>query len=347
MSEELDEYTINYEHFMNKSTFLYGSSDTGKTTIIFDILHHLSRFIDQIIVVSPSDSQTGDYSKVIPSPLVHYSLTKELIEDILERQEMLTQVQVEANNLSILESLFNKLQLEYENKLIDSIRQKTKESIKDVETNYTDQNERLTQIKIIEAKCDEFCKHVYKKYVNLHMNKFSILDLSEKEKFSLKFHNLNPRLILVLEDCGAQIKTLRTKTKALDEILFRGRHANITLLLPCQDDKNVDSELRKNAFINIFTTDICANSYFERQCNNFNKDTRCKVKRYASTVFKVPFQKLIYIRKLATFYRYTAVMHSKLNICSPIIREFCDKIEKKGVKVNKGNKFYSYFNSNQ
>lgn len=345
--EEIEAYVPNYIHFLNRSTFLYGASGTGKTTIIFDILYHLNAHVDQIIVISPSDPQTGDYSEsgIVPKPLIHYQLTKELIENILERQEMLSEVYKNANKLEILQKLFNRLQLREESSMLEQARKATREAIEETKAKYLEAATRKKETKAIEDKFEEFERLVYKKYINKHRPKYAIMNLSDEEKNTLEYINLNPRLILILEDCGAQIKELRKKTTALDEILFRGRHANITLLLPCQDDKNVDSELRKNAFVNIFTSPACANAYFQRSSNGFDKETQDKVKRYTGGVYKVEHQKLVHLRTQNSFHRYTATIHDHFIFGSGVIKQYCDAIQKNGISINKSNKFYGYFNS--
>ena len=105
----LPELELNYTHFLDRSTLLYGESGTGKSFIMVDILYQLKPYVDQIIVISPTDRQNHTYDKgIVPLPCIHYTISPTLLTDIWERQSALAAVYTKANNPEVLRALFDK-----------------------------------------------------------------------------------------------------------------------------------------------------------------------------------------------------------------------------------------------
>ena len=82
-------------------------------------------------------------------------------------------------------------------------------------------------------------------------------------------------------------------------------------MIAFQDDILLDSQLRKNAFINIFTTEIVMNAYFNRSSNSFTTGDKKSAERAGKTVFTnnkdCKYRKVIYMKDAdPKFYHYTA-----------------------------------------
>jgi hypothetical protein len=346
--EELDDFVINVKLFLDRSLAFYGASDTGKTTAIKDVLYHLRNMISQIFVFAPSDPSNGDYtdSGVIPKPLVHYSLDVDMLTKIWKRQEAFAAVYKRANKLETLEALFLKLKLNTVNVLLNAAKNCKNQKIDDIKDQFLDKNKQMKKIKEVEKTFEDFQTVLYKKYINDHKHNINRQYLNEEEAFALKYITFNPRTVIIFDDCAAQFKELkRQKNKVLDEILYRGRHVYITTFISCQDDKNLDSDLRKNTFINVFTTQQCANAYFTRAANTFDKDTIRKADKASKLAFSQDHQKMVYVRKENKFYKYTASLREAFEFGSPIIRYYCDKIQNDGINLGDDNKFLNYFKS--
>jgi hypothetical protein len=86
---------------------------------------------------------------------------------------------------------------------------------------------------------------------------------------------------------------------------------SLTVIITSQDDKEVDSELRKNSMVTFFTTPQAATANFERSSNSYSKYEKEMAREAIKTVFKqtpgepVHYQKLCYIRGEQDPFRYT------------------------------------------
>lgn len=60
-------------------------------------------------------------------------------------------------------------------------------------------------------------------------------------------------MMLIFDDCAAKIKSFVKTSDTLKEIFYNGRHWYFSLVLTAQDDKEIETELRKNTAVSIFT----------------------------------------------------------------------------------------------
>ena len=125
-------------------------------------------------------------------------------------------------------------------------------------------------------------------------------------------------------------------TTAIKEIFYEGRQYFITTIITTQDDKEIDSELRKNSMINIFTTAQTATAAFERSSNSYPKHVKDRSKYCIEAIFKQEpgkpqhYQKLVYIQNLTDPFRYTiADLYDEFRMCSDSIWEFENRLSSK------------------
>src|SRR6185369_15418517 len=105
----------------------------------------------------------------------------------------------------------------------------------------------------------------------------------------------------------------------MGKLFFQNRWAFITVVIACHGDKNLDADLRNNAFMSMWTAPNSANVYFAHEANGFTSETAKKVSHWAPNIFK------------------------GFKFGSPAIRSYCKKIKSDGLSMDANNEFYQYF----
>ncbi len=345
MSDTLEELHISYERFIDKVTVLYGESGTGKSSIIVDILHSLKDHIEQIIVISPTDPQNGTYGKgLVPTPFIHYVINETLLADIWDRQEALVSIWAKANSPKIIMQLFNRIpNIGHVKAALAEIMRKFTEYKTSMQESDDPAHIVNHKIALEEEKCHTLLRAICKKAICVHSAKLLKLRLSEQEEFCLKYINLNPKLVLIFDDCTEQLKKFKANP-TLQKIFYQGRHVQITCIIACHTDKALDPELKKNARVSIFTEPGSARAYFDRPSHNFDKSQKIMAHRLIGSTFTnvKPYQKIVWVRDERSLYSLTADKRPGFKFGSPIIREYAKKIEA-GKKSSLGNKFAGTF----
>lgn len=342
----LQELDINYKYFLDRSTLLFGESGTGKSFVMVDILYQLQPYVDQIIVISPTDRQNHTYDKgIVPLPCIHYTITSKLLDDIWQRQNALSEVYTKANKPDVLRNLFDKIPNNSRTiSIISSIHSKLRNYKDEVENDCADPSSARAKMTEMETECKKLITMIWRAEINKNRGYLQKLSLSKDEQFSLKYLNLNPRLVLILDDCTDLLKKFKTHP-VMQKLFYQGRWAYITALIACHTDKALDPELKKNAFISIFTEETCAHAYFERKSNDLDKDAKTR----ASQACKVAFtplarhQKLAWVREEKKFYKFTASSHTNFKFGSQYIWEYCDRIKAEEGALSADNKFIGEF----
>lgn len=349
----LAELDMNFKLFLDRSTVLYGESGSGKSFAIADILYTIKPHIDQIIVVCPTDPINRAYSGnseqgngLVPLACIHHQITEELLENIWKRQEAFAAVYARANNIIILESLYAKVAryAPKEDAQIAIIR-KTKASREAEIKQKLPPDAATAKIKALNEDFTKLIIKCYKQVINLNMTKLRDMTLSEDEKFSLKFLNFNPRLVLIFDDCTDQLKQFKAHP-VIQKLFYQGRWAFITTIIACHTDKSLDPELKKNSFVNIFTESGCCHAYIERPSNDLTreqiKSAQEAVKQTFVPIPELKNQKLVWIREQKKFFKYTADSHPNFTFGAPILRSFCNRVTNTGTSAT-DNKFMAGF----
>jgi len=336
----LTDLDCNHSKFVDQSTVIYGPSGTGKSFIIIDILHTIRDYVDSCIIISPMDRQNHTYDDIIPTPLIHYNLSDELLRNIWERQSALANVYTRATDIKIINSLFNRISkrnMELANEQIKKIN--------DAYDNFalTTIDEKL-KIKV-KKECESFILKIKHHFIEISKKELQQIQLSEEEKYSLLYHNINPRLVLIFDDCTPDLNKHKNN-ETLQKIFYQGRWAFITTIFALHTDKALSPEVKKNTFVTIFTSEQTANSYFDRKSNDIDREAKLKAVEACKAAFvnTNAFQKLAYDRKENAFYKYTAKKHENFKFGAPIIWTFCNKIKDSGGSLL-GNKYIDLFNT--
>jgi hypothetical protein len=311
-----------------------------------DILHILKPYVEQIIVISPTDRQNHTYDKgIVPLPCIHYNITPKLLDDIWERQNALSTVYTKANKPEILKQLFDKIQgNSYARSVIDNIHRKRRDYEEEINNENHDESTTKAKIAEMDRECKKLIVLIYKHYINENRAKLQNTTLTKDEQFTLKFLNLNPRLVIIFDDCTDLLKKYKSHP-VMQKLFYQGRWAFITALIACHTDKALDPELKKNAFVNIFTGEKSAHSYFGRASNDLDKEEKARANAACKAAFSplAKHQKLVWVREENKFYKFTATSHDNFKFGSPVIWEYCRQIQAEAGSINTDNKFIGDF----
>ena len=131
----------------------------------------------------------------------------------------------------------------------------------------------------------------------------------------------------------------------MQKLFYQGRWAFITALIACHTDKALDAELKKNAFVSIYTEETCAHAYFERKSSDLDRDAKARAAAACKAAFSpiLPYQKLAWIRDEKKFYKLTATPRENFRFGSPIIWEYCKQIQAEAGTISANNKFLQDF----
>lgn len=333
-----------------RTTVMYGESNSGKSTIIYHMLKLLRPFVPTFIVVSPTAASNGDYDERIPSVLIFKEPTKEIFKSIYQRQEAAAAFYRKANKVDILESLYVKIRDKKMDNIIVAIKRKRIFAKQRVSEQYAhDLSKKDAEITSIDETHDETLRNVYRMTIRKHKEFLKQkYKLSSEQLYCLKYLDFNPNMVLIVDDCAAQIKQWG-KDETISKIFYQGRHNYITSIYTFQHDKLLDTNFRQNAFNSIFTTEKCARAYFTRPTNNFDKEEQNKVKTVLKEIFASgdstkKFQKFVYQRESKQqYYRFIAQTYPKFKVCYPYVQKYCELVKSNEECFDETNPFMKNF----
>jgi len=335
-----------HEYYLNKTTIIYGRTNSGKSTIIDEIMYLCKDHIPTIFVIAPTNSSNNAYTDKIPSQFILKDLDAEWLDKLLTRQKNSAGAYINANKLEMLKKLFDKVSDSTSQNIELSIIKKADSSIIYLDESDIDFSSKKMQKAQILTERDAMLKKIYK--TTIRYNKIKLENdrsLTKSQKATLSFLDFNPNIMLILDDCASKFKKLYKKSSAIKEIFYEGRHYFFTTIISAQDDKEIDSELRKNTTISIFTTAQSATSNFERASNGYPKHEKLKAKICTDAVFKQDvsdlkhFRKLVYIQNESDPFSYTiADLYDDFRMGSLPMWEYSDRIGKKNDLINKNNR---------
>lgn len=342
-----------HKHYLNKTTIIYGRTNSGKSTIIEEIMMLCKDYIPTVFVIAPTNSSNNAYTNKIPPQFILKDLDVEWLDKLLTRQKNSAGAYINANKIDMLKHLFDKVSDSTSQNLELSIIKKADNSIIFIdESNMEFAYKKSQKAQILEDR-DAMLRKLYK--TTIRFSKVILEQdstLSKSEKAALSFLDFNPNIMLILDDCASKFKKLYKKSSAIKEIFYEGRHYFFTTIISSQDDKEIDSELRKNTTISIFTTSQAATSNFERTSNGYAKHERVRAKYCIETIFKQDendikhFQKLVYLQNESDPFRFLiADLYDDFRMGSLPMWEYADRIGKRCDRLNKNNKLLEQYGS--
>lgn len=341
----LPEFRLTVDHILDRTTVLFGETGKGKSTIIVDMLYALKPYVNQIVVISPTDKVSKTYgpSGLVPTPFIHYSLNVDFIRELWTRQEALAEVFDKAgNNIELLEVLLDLCpKKETIKSKIAEIRESFDKCVKGIRQSSNNSDAVISlEVDLLKQKVDRTIKAVYRKFIGENRKYLEAKDLTDAEKYALKFLDLNPRMVIIFDDCTDQLAKLK-KSDVIERMFYQGRHAKLTILMAAHTDSAFAPAIKKNVNMSVFCAQECANAYFVRPSASFSKETQQKSKRAVNEAFTLTskYQKLVLIRDNGEFYKYTAKLHDPFSFCEGILKDFCERIAPEEGALNPHNKY--------
>lgn len=314
------------EMFLDMTTFIFGGSKSGKTTIIEEILYLTREHCPNYIIICPETSVTA-YQKKLPSRCIKEDLDKKTMQEIWKRQNWLTQIYNIANDMDTLKSLFRKAPDRETYALITAMEYAATRQIKLIrEMTELNHAQRKAQISDVEKILNKKTKDLIKKFIKENKEKLLELKLTRKEKAAVDYHDLNPKLCLIIDDCTEKLPTWlkyfkKSEENVLQSILFRGRHNNITMIVAAHDDKFLTTELRKNAHVTIFTQMSALQASLNKDGTGYGKKEKKRAEEIGEAVFDEEdatiktYRVLVLLKNVTHPFRYTiADLHSEFII---------------------------------
>lgn len=308
------------EEYLDLATLVFGASGSGKTTIIDQVMYLTKEFIPNCICIIPKTSRKVYDGKVHPR-CIKENLSKSKIEKIWKRQENMTMIYNIANDPKVLEELYNNLKDKKTKIMIDAMERYAKKTIKEIDVNkrYTFPQKK-SQIANIKNMCVKKITTIYRSIIR--QNREFLLEkakkglLSQKAMIAINFLDINPRLLIVIDDNTENFKKWMKyfkpgDTNPFESIFYRGRHNFITLIFAAHDDKVVVPELRKNARVIYYTTSQSLVASISKTGNGFTSADKKYAQRAADRIFSPnpdgikTYEKLCYIRESTTPFCYS------------------------------------------
>lgn len=326
MAEQFNTMEMKVEDFIDRTTILYGISDSGKSTIIKHILFLLRGMIPLILAFSQSEIVNHTYShKMMPRSFVHDNVSADVIMAMQARQVKARQVYEQVNNIQILQSLINRIMTQDIKDTLNQIEQIYEETARANNGVITDEMENTFANKKI-----SIMRSIIKPKLQFLQR---ITDLSESEKFTIKMFDFNPRIIIIFDDCSTDIAELKSCAEVLEQV-FRGRHLFCTVLMAVHGISLILPMMRIGVGNSIFTDPQTARQFAESKTNALDRQKKSEMIRYAGKVVKKepPFTKLLY--RNDKFYLVRFPTHEPFVAVSEQVRLFGEKIAIKGNEKN-------------
>ncbi|MEM3062129.1 MAG: hypothetical protein QW303_01095 [Nitrososphaerota archaeon] len=342
--------------FLNKSVIIYGPSGSGKTTILKYIMYIMKDIFPLVLVFNPTNSMKHDFNNIVPSALIHESVSLNILNSVYQRQQISAQIYNEVNKFENLENLFYKIASPEHYNYTNELERLRDNSIKKVELqDYPEIKKKEKRNEINEAFIRQCCTY-YKNIIHKERESLKQQNLTNEERRILLYLWHNPHTLMVFDDTTSELLELIKKSNRINKdiegniiknLFFKNRHVKLTHLYTFHDDRGIDSDIRKNAFYSIFATAQGAKAYFDRSTNNFSKYEKKIAESIINTVFNdgPKYAKLLYSRDPINehqFYYIIAEQCPEFKMCSKNAWQFCNQVYIPD-SVNPGNKFTKRF----
>ena len=332
-NHKIEEYKIDPQKVLCKSVIIYGKTNSGKSTMIEYILSKILDYTSSIFVISPTEPANNAYGQFLPKSLIHYDLEPDangltFVDKFFDWQEARANIYRRISKINTLEKLYNR----YPSSEINSIIDKANTSIK--------LGKNIEQSEELKIK-------LYKRYILQNKKKLeAIKGLTEDEKYALEYININPYSILIFDDCAAEFKS-QFKKPIFRKLFYQGRKSFITFIISCQSNTDLESNLRKNVGINIYTQGEVARSNFNLPSNGMSKAEIKKVNTIIPEVFKEQYRKLVHItddKEGKYYYHLTADLATDLKEkVKKNLKTLCNRVEVKENLIKKTNVYSEQF----
>ena len=334
-----------YNLYLNKTTLIYGRTQSGKSTIIDEIMYLCKDYIPAVFIICQSSVtvSSSPYHNKIPNNCIKNGVSKEWLESFIERQKGRAALYKTANEIKVLKGLFDKIKqalaISNEIREEEEIVSKSQDYINKINmNNKLDFVKKREHIANVQELKNQYLKDLYRKTIRENKNFLERKPgLSKDEECCINYLDFNPNILLVFDDCASAFKKWVKESKSVSEMFYNGRHYFITQIISSQDDTEINAELRKNALVSIFTTSQAATANFNRSSNAYSKAERKEADTCIKIVFDSGantvarnFKKLVYIQNDPNPFFYTiADLYDTFRLGCDSLWELDDKIKAK------------------
>lgn len=335
----------------DRSVIFYGPSGSGKTALIYDMMFKARYVFPKVFIFAPTNREKRDYENIVPKEMIYEEFGLDDIKNIYEHQRASAHAYNTANNLETLGKLFEKIASPPQRTHVATLcRQKRMAEI-EIEKIYTNPNDRKSKHEELDAMHKNRLIVFYKQNViKPNVQLLHQMNLSTDESMAVKYLNFNPRVLIVFDDAMTEIMTLvkigrKTNDNVIKDFFFKGRWAYITHFYAFQDDNRLETEIKKNAFVSVFTSPNVATAFFGRLSASFAKQEKARADAAIKLVFANEndqvdnYRKLVYCRlNTKNPFQYTiADLHEDFHMCSRSIRNYCKSVAQTDEVVDKNN----------
>ena len=279
-----DKLTIPFlpkEHtrYIDKMTTIYGPSGTGKSFLITEIIKILSPYIPNIFVFG-SPNIRDSYSMCVPENAIFHNLTVSGFKAVLTRQEQVSLLYKDGQNLKKLAKMFDKVATSDEKQTLAKINHKFDREISSVNRlrcEYAKKAGKVNKLSKIKEKAQ---RDFYQKKLKLHKRHTR---LTTQEKTVIDYFDINPRVLIIMDDCVGILKPIE-KDLALIKAAFEGRHSHITSVFAMQNVTSMPAPLRQNSMLLLFTSSTAVQMFFDNVTAGQKHNAKI-AKQYASAIF--------------------------------------------------------------
>ena len=319
------------EHtYYNTFCVIYGARNTGKTTIVFEMMWYLRNLIKKVFVISQSASANDQFSKFVPKSAVISDITEEWFAKLLAEQKILSQKYRESNELRKLRPIYCLVETNNDRVIEKNITKKCDDVIEEMWRDHRDDPDTGSLMERTLRKLEEeSLRDHYKKVIIKRKEILMRNNLNEDQLHTLKWFMRDPSLLIVFDDCASIFDEWARKNPGIGEIIYNGRHYYITLIITTQDDSDIMPKFRKQAQYSIFTDRTMASSFFGRSEKKNESSTARKAIEFVWNGPKKNW-KLAYSsesRGVSPFYYLTVGYKDNFTIGSKKFWELCEKNE--------------------
>ena len=329
---EIEKLDFKLDYFKDQTILLLGTSGTGKSKIILDIMNLIKDDVPTCYVFSPTNSVNQTFTDIIPNACISEDVNLEQIKSIIELQEKRIKIHDTCNDKQNLTEIAFKLNTSIV-QIIQAINLKYAQSKKKIE------RADLNPVEKIEKLDEQYNKTIIK-YLKKHIKEHystSNKNLTEAEHNIVNLLDINVNILLIFDDCAATAKDWG-KSEIIKKIFYQGRHYKITTIISLQGDKELIPVIRQNAFTVFFTTLQCATGFFNSTSNSFSKEQKKEVELKGKEIFKKvqgkdTYQKMCYIRLKELICYHKAELRSKFIYNQDLFDKFQNNNKNSSIKL--------------
>jgi len=346
----VDEFIPTPENLLNKSLIAYGSSGSGKTTLLLYFMYVLRNKFPTAYAFAPTNEEKHELDQIIPPMFVYDNVKTETIKEIYERQRATANIYNMTKNPEVIRPIFDKVANPKARQELHLLNIRVSNAERGLEKQFKD-------VALLSMKKKELTVLAEKKKVEIYRSTIreqgKFASLSEEHAFIVRHIRLVPYTLIIFDDCTNEIVSIikegrKKQDETIKNFFFRGRWAYVTHWYALHDDKNLDTDVRKNSHISVFTTKQVAYTFFQRASNGFTRNQVKAAEQIIRSVFnednsnRFPkYSKLLYQRDADKFYYVVAKPVPPFKLGAKRLHEVSFKIKKKD--STEKNKFFNKY----